>query len=184
MNQTNRYPVDGRYVAATLVAVPATWLLHEGCHWMTGTALGYDMHLALNAAYPVAGRFRTGWEEQLVSAAGPLVTLLQAVIVFILMRRRSRYLLYPLLFTCFYMRVLAALMSLIHPNDEARISQWMGIGTFTLPAIVATLLFVLVYKTRQQYGLRTKLVVSTTLLVMLLSSALILADQFFHIRLL
>ncbi|MET0392368.1 MAG: hypothetical protein ABW019_04470 [Chitinophagaceae bacterium] len=184
MDQTNRYRINGRYMAAALVAVPATWLLHEGCHWIAGSALGYDMHMTLNAAYPASSRFRTGREEQLVSAAGPLVTLLQAVLVFMLMRQRSRYLLYPLLFTCFYMRVLAGVMSLIHPNDEARVSQWLGIGTFTLPVIVATLLFIFLYKTTRQYGFPAKLVVITTLLVMLLSSALILADRFVHIRLL
>lgn len=183
MNHSSRYPVNGRYWLAALIAVPATWLLHECSHWLCGTLLGYEMALTLNTAYPTAGKYDADRHYLLISAAGPVVTLLQAIVVFLLMRRGKSYRLYPFLFTCFYMRLLAAGMSIISPNDEARISEAMGLGAFTLPLVVTLFLFLLVYRVSRQYAFTARFNALTTLLVMLLSSAIILADQFFKVRL-
>lgn len=178
------YAINSQYILVTALAVPATWLLHEGTHWAAGTALGYDMALTLNTGYAVNGLYDNDRHYQLISAAGPLVTLLEALVVFIFMRRRKKYLLYPFLVTCFYMRLLAGLLSFVNPNDEARISEALGIGRFTLPVLMTALLLVLVYKTSRRYRFRTRFNATTIALVILFSSIIILSDQFFHIRLL
>jgi hypothetical protein len=179
---TNNNTVDTNYFIITAAAVLLTWILHEFAHWTAGTLLGYDMVMTLNTGYSL-----TSAEEghnQIIDAAGPAITLLQALSIFMLMRRYPNKLLYGFLFACLYCRLLATAMSLLNLNDEARISKFFGIGTFTLPLIISAILLLLVYKTSQQYGFNKKFNLINTGLVMLFSSIIILADQFFHIQLL
>ena len=50
------------------------------------------------------------------------------------------------------MRVLAAIISLQMPNDEARISELSGLGTWTLPAIVVAALAVVMVMSARRAG--------------------------------
>ncbi|MEO5564428.1 MAG: hypothetical protein ABIR18_13360, partial [Chitinophagaceae bacterium] len=130
------------------------------------------------------GQYNSDSDYQVISAAGPAITLIEAIIVFSIMRRRKEILLYPFLFTCFYMRFFATGISFLNPNDEARISKSLGIGMFTLPIIMTVVLFYLVYKVSQQYSLSTRFNSITLALVIFFTSIIILSDQFFHIQLL
>jgi hypothetical protein len=47
------------------------------------------------------------------------------------------------LFWAAFMRFMATVISLFNANDEARISEWLGWGMWTLPVIVTGALFVL-----------------------------------------
>lgn len=176
--------VAAKYVLITLLAVLLSWVLHESAHWLTGVALGNEMTMTLNASFPTARKYNRDADALLVSAAGPLFTLLQAVVVFTVMRNRSAKLLYPFLFTCLYMRLLAMGLSFINPNDEARISRDLGIGMFTLPLIVSAFLFFLVWLISKQYGFNKKFNAINVGLVMLFSSILVLVDQALHVRIL
>ncbi|VAW31659.1 hypothetical protein MNBD_CHLOROFLEXI01-4491 [hydrothermal vent metagenome] len=127
----------------------------------------------------------TDWHKIIISAAGPIVTILQALIVFLFLKSRDwNKFLYPFLFTAFYMRLLAGLMNFINPNDEGRIGIFLEIGIFTLPIIVSGLLFIMVYRISKKYNLNWKFQLATTVIVMVASSILILSDQFFGIRIL
>jgi hypothetical protein len=174
-----------RYIFTTLIAVVFTWLLHEFTHWVTGEALGNDMSMTLNAAFPKNGVYTSANDETLTSIAGPLITLLQALVVYVLLKKKaSSYLWFPFLFTCFYMRLIAGFMNFIMLNDEGRVSQDIGIGTFTLSVIFSLILLYLVYDIVKKRHFSTKLVVATLLLVMLFSSILILGDQMIQLKLL
>jgi hypothetical protein len=118
----------------------------------------------------------------LESAAGPLFTLLQAFVFFWLLKKYKNENLYPFLFFAFYMRLLAGILNIIKLNDEGRISAWLGLGNFTLSIIICSILFWLVYKISKMnnYGSRFQWI--TLLLVMLFSSAVILGDQYLHLR--
>ena len=177
----NSQQVNLRYVLITVVAVFVTWEVHELAHWFTGKAFGYPMAMTLNTAYSLNGT--TPRDAQVISAAGPLMTILQAVLLFMLMRGRERAFLYPFLLTCLYCRLLAALVSIINPNDEARISTYLGIGKFTLPVAVSALLFVVVFKISRSYRFSSRFNFINVLLILFLTSAIILCDQFFHLRL-
>jgi hypothetical protein len=181
--KTKAVPTNYTYLIITPLAVAASWFFHELAHWATGTFLGYNMAMTLNTAYPLNGTYLSTAHAQLIDAAGPLLTLTEAVLIFFIMRKREATLLYPFLFTCFYMRLLATIISLLNPNDEARISQSLGIGTFTLPLLVTAFLFVLLYKTAAGYGISKKLNSSALLLIMLFSSLIVLSDQFLKLRL-
>lgn len=125
----------------------------------------------------------THWHKIIISASGPIVTIVQGLIAYIILKKRpwNKYI-YPFLFTAFYMRFLAGLMNVINLNDEGRIGASLEIGTFTLPLIVSGLIFFMVYGISKKYNLSWKFQLWTTLMVMVASSILILFDQFFGIR--
>ncbi len=172
------------YLFWVALAVAFTWLIHELGHWMAGTLLGYEMKMTLNQAGLVEGGYTPAWHSLVVTAAGPVVTILQACIVFAIFRKTSNVALYPLLFVPFYMRLLAGAINFIHLNDEGKLSLALGVGTYTLPALVSLALLTLVIKASRRAAFRTKFQVGTTLSVMLFSSILILLDQYLKIRLL
>lgn len=175
--------INLKYIFITLLTVAGTWLIHEFAHWSMGELLGYNMKMTLNTAGLIDGSYEQVWEKLLVSAAGPIVTIAQALICWILIMKRPNQYLFPLVFTPFYFRTLASAMNLINLNDEGRVSEAMGIGTFTLPIIVSLFLFVLLYSASKKMYLKTSFIAWTTLLVMIFSSVIILSDQIIQIRL-
>lgn len=169
--------INFTYVLVTGAAVAATWLIHEFAHWTVGELLGNEMVMTLNTCFPKSGSFRADWHEMLISAAGPLITLLQAFIFYLLLQKDKNKLLFPFLLTALYMRALAGVMNFINLNDEGRVSEELGLGSFMLPFLVFGILFFLVYSIVTRKELGAKIVTITTLLIMLFSSILILSDQ-------
>ena len=166
-----------KYALTTMLAVVSTWALHEFTHWITAEALGNDMIMTLNTCYPKSGEYIESWHATVISAAGPVVTLIQAIIFYYLLKRISNKSLFPFLLTCLYMRFLAGVMNFINPNDEGRVSVDLGLGKFTLSIIIVGILFYLTYNISKTMGLKAKQILITTLLIMLFSSIIILADQ-------
>ncbi|HDZ06440.1 hypothetical protein LCGC14_0052140 [marine sediment metagenome] len=180
----NDQKVSVKYILAGILAVVLTWIIHELTHWFTSEFLGYETILRLNGTSSVEGENPTEIHKAIISISAPIITILQGLIVFMLIKSRgwNKYV-YPFLFTAFYMRFLAGFMNLIMPNDEARVGQFLGIGTFTLSIIVSGLLFFMVYKISKQYQLNWKFQLWTFIIILLASWILILSDQFFGIRL-
>ena len=168
------------YVGWVLIAMLFTWLIHEFTHWFTAYALGYESRMTLNTVSLVKGSYTSEFHNHLVSATGPIITIIQAILVFVLMKKgRLDFRAWPFLFLPFYTRVLAGVMNYINLNDEGRISHALGIGDYTLSILVSAGLGYLMVKTaqREKYGSRFHWV--TVLLCMFFSSVLILSDQFF-----
>ena len=118
-----------------------TFLLHEGGHWLAAVLLGYEAHFGLNSAGA-----RAASDPVHVAAiifAGPAVTVVQALVALWLVQARASAAAWVFLFQAAFMRFMATVISLFNPNDEARISEWLGWGMWTLPAIVTAGLFVL-----------------------------------------
>ena len=177
--------INGKYAITGIAAVIFTWVIHEFTHWLTSELLGYETIMYLNGTSVTEGENPTQLHQAIISISGPIVTMLQALGVFIfLIKKNWNKHLYPFLFTAFYMRVLAGLMNFINVNDEGRVSQYLGIGTFTLSIVISALLFIMVYKTSKKYSLNWKFQLGTYLIIMVASSILILTDQFFAIRIL
>lgn len=180
----NKQVINFTYILVTLLAVSATWLVHEFAHWGVGELLGNEMVMTLNTCYPIAGNYLADWHEVAISAAGPAITILQAFIFYFLLQKDKSTLLFPFLLTALYMRALAGVMNFINLNDEGRIGEQLGLGFFTLPFIVFGILFYLVYCIVTTKELGFKIVAGTTLLIMLFSSMLILLDQALRITVL
>jgi len=176
--------IDKKYIAVFALAVFFSWFLHELAHWVTGEFLGYKMVMTLNSGYPVGGAYSQDSHYSIISAAAPIITLFEAILIFVLMLRRNRILLYPFIFTCFYMRLFATVISFRHPNDEARISMAIGVGKFTLPLIMTGILFALIFKLSTLYRFDAKFNFLNLALVILFSSVIILTDMVFKVQLL
>jgi hypothetical protein len=173
-----------RYVLFVALVVTGSWVLHEFAHWLMGESLGYDMKMTLNKGYPLAGKYKSAIDYQWISAAGPLITIIEAIVVFVLLRRMRSIYLFAILLTCFYMRLLALGLSFSKPNDEARISDFLGWGAFTLPLIVNLFLFSLVYLIAKRHRFSAGFIALTFAFIILFSSMIILSDQYFQVRLL
>lgn len=174
-----------KYIIATASAVIFTWTLHEFTHWVTSESLGYESIMRLNSVSAIDGKEKTDWHNAYISASGPMITILQAIIIYLILKNKGwKKLIYPLMFTPFYMRLLAGGMNLINPNDEGRISEFFGIGLFTLSILVSGFLFFLVYRISKRYQLKLKFNILTTIIILVVSSILILSDQFLGIRIL
>lgn len=178
----NDQKITIKYILAGILAVIFTWITHEFAHWSTSELFGYETIMKLNGTSSVSAKNPTDLHKNIISASGPIVTIIQALIAFLLLKSRNwnKYL-YLFLFTAFYMRLLAGLMNFINPNDEGRISTFLEIGTFTIPIIVSGLLFFMVYKISKKYKLNWKFHFWTTIITIVASSILILADQFLGI---
>lgn len=181
MNEPARESIGISYVVSTGVAVIATWIVHEFAHWSVGEFLGHNMVMTLNTSYSVDAQYEQSWHPHLISAAGPLISLLEAIIFYSLIKKTGNKLFFPFLLTCLYMRSLAGIMNFINLNDEGRISKALGLGAFTIPFIVFGFLFYLTFDAVRERSYKTKFVVITVLLIMFFSSILILSDQMMHV---
>ncbi len=126
----------------------ATFVLHEAAHYFVGLALGYDMTARLNGVSSLTPA--PAAHKATIDAAGPLMTIAQAVIAYILLRRlRSQNKLavaFAFLYFAAFMRVLATGVSAFNLNDEARLSTFLNLGTWTLPVIVSASLVMLAWR--------------------------------------
>lgn len=127
------------YGGFALIAV-ATYLVHEAAHWLVGAALGYPVSYGINSVIP--GTSMTVSDHILMSAAGPAVTVMIALVAFVISMRKDSLLAYAVLYFALFMRVIAAGVSVFNLNDEARISDMLGWGTWTLPSLVILLLLI------------------------------------------
>ena len=133
--------VDSRFYVLLLIIAPLTSLVHEAAHWLTGVALGHTMSFSINGVGAAAGT--SVRDHILIAAAGPLVTLLQGIVAFMLVRSRDSVAAYGVLFFALMMRATAMGVSLFHLNDEARISDLLGLGPWTLPSLMVGVLLIL-----------------------------------------
>lgn len=184
MQETTVYRINFKYIAACAIAVLLSWVLHEFSHWAAGEMLGFNMGMSLNKTFELNPGMAQMSDSNIITIAGPVFTFCQALLFYWLIRKTGNRLLYPFLFVCFYMRLFAALVSFRHLNDEANVSNNLGIGAYVLPVIVTVLLFLMVFHISRSKKWSLKFNMATLGLIITFSSAVIMVDQFFKIRLL
>nr|WP_298931495.1 hypothetical protein [uncultured Erythrobacter sp.] len=114
--------------------------LHEFGHAFAAKSLGYDVELTINKVISAASRETAPLLHLiLIAAGGPLVTMILSVLAY-LARSRLGMLAPIIIFNALAMRVIAAIISISNPNDEAWISSALGLGTWTVPALVCVFL--------------------------------------------
>lgn len=131
-----------------------TFIFHEAAHWVAGVALGYDMEARLNAVRATTSVLP--FHKAAIDAAGPFATILQAVIAFAVVMRGRSSTAFAFVYAATFMRLLAAAISVINPNDEARLSLYFGLGKWALPLIVSMALIALVWKSSRYLRLDWK----------------------------
>jgi FtsH-binding integral membrane protein len=166
-------PFYGVLVAATVL----TMIAHEIGHWAMGTALGYSMAMSLNEAYALVPGTVSARDKLLIDAAGPAITILQALIAYLLIRQRGLRLAYPFLFAAWFMRFAAAFVSVFLPNDEARLSIALFGGMWWLPAVVVLGLFALLWSAARRLGIGWKTNFGCYLVSSLMIAAIVFGDR-------
>ncbi|MGA7296583.1 MAG: hypothetical protein WBW92_03600 [Rhodanobacteraceae bacterium] len=153
----------------------ASFVAHEFAHWVVGESLGHTMQASLNHVWPLDPVSRS--HQLLISAAGPALTLILGIAGFVLVRMRDSLTGFALLYMAFFSRLLAAAVSIFNPNDEARISVQLGLGFWTMPAIVVLVLFALTVlaSARLKLSLRDQLYCYATASVAV--TAVVVADR-------
>ncbi len=172
-----RHTINIRLILLTGLFVFLSFLFHEMAHYIMGTVLGYDMTMTFNTVTLTEGSYSQDWERQLVSAAGPIFTIITALIFFYILLKKDNKYVYILLFIAFIQRFLAAVTSIFSSNDEARISESLGIGKMTLPILVSLLLFGLVYKIVATYKYHWKFNLINFFIISIFIAALVFIDQ-------
>jgi hypothetical protein len=152
-----------------------TNLVHEGGHWLMATVLGLDPHFGLNI---VRYAVNAPWQRALADAAGPLVTIVQGIFAFLVVKRSASVKAFAFLYAAAFMRTVAMLVSVMHPNDEARLSMYFGLGKWTLPILVAAGLIALAVKGSRRLGLTWKDHLLCYLVASLAVSAIVGLDRY------
>ncbi len=167
---------DAKFYAWLFIAGFLTFILHEAAHWAAGNLMGYPMNVRLNGVdflTPVSAM-----DQAIADAAGPLVTILQAIIAYLLVNFRKSHRAFAFLYFAAFMRLLAAAVSVFHPNDEARLSSFLGLGVWTLPIVVAAGLVVLVWQASRMLKTGWRDQLACYLVASLSISAVVFADRF------
>ncbi|MBO3698156.1 hypothetical protein [Roseivirga sp. E12] len=179
----NDQKITINYIIVGILTVAFTWIFHEFIHWITGELLGHRQAMYLNGTAFLKGQDPTEAHRAIISISAPIATVLQGIIAFIFLKLRGwNKHAYLLLFSAFYMRLFAGLMNLIMANDEARVGQYLGIGTFTISIIISIFLFFLVYKISWQNKLSRKFQFWTIGTILVSSWVLLIVDQMFKVR--
>lgn len=129
-----------RLIATTFVLVIAMNVVHEAGHALAAKMLGYDALASINHVKLVPSVARSAADRLAIDLAGPAVTLGIAVAAWFASRRGALSIAPVILFVALAMRLIAAVASLATPNDEARASIMLGLGKWTLFAIVIAIL--------------------------------------------
>ncbi len=136
----------------------ATFMLHEAAHYFAGFVLGYDMTARLNGVSSLTPALAV--HKAIIDAAGPLMTIAQAAVAFILLTRfklpNTFVPAFAFLYFAAFMRVLATGVSIFNLNDEARLSMYLNLGTWTLPIIVSMTLVLLTWRASRLLALNWK----------------------------
>lgn len=152
-----------------------TNLLHEGGHWLMGAALGMEMQFGLNAVRYLSPT--EPWQRALADVSGPLVTIAQAIIAYVVVQKSASLKAFAFLYVAAFMRLVAGLVSVAHPNDEARLSMYLGLGKWTLPVLVAAGLIALALHGSKRFKLTWKDHVLCYLVASLAVSAIVGLDR-------
>lgn len=154
----------------------ATFLVHESAHWLMGAALGIDVEFRLNAVRYLSPT--APWQRALADVAGPAVTIVQAVVAYVWVMRRGSVKAFAFLYVAAFIRFAAAVVSLLNPNDEARLSVYLGLGKWTLPVLVAAGLILLAAKGSKRLQLSWKDQVLCYLAASIAVSVIVGLDRF------
>ena len=175
------YKINFKYILMIFIAVSASTIFHELAHWSIGEILGNKMTATLNATNPISGELLHEWHRNYITLAGPLFTVLQAILFYYLITKYQKIELYPFILFPFVMRLAAGLANFLNPNDEGRIGLSLGIGLFTISIFVCSILFALVYKTSKVFKIALKFNIINFMFCCLFLLLLVFIDAKFKI---
>jgi hypothetical protein len=152
--QPSRRTVAFQFYAEMFVIGFLTYAVHEAAHWFAGFLMGAEMLPSLNGVRYVTAL--SPGQRAFADIAGPAVTIVQALIAYVMIKRHASMRAFAFLYMAAFMRVVAGLISLKFPNDEARVSVYLNLPAWVLPVAVAGGMFALVAVASRRLGLGWK----------------------------
>jgi len=134
----------------------ASYLFHELGHWIVGELLGNDMTYSLNYVTAKNGQFISGNHKLLSSIGGPLFTIIQSVIFFLIIEKYKIIYFYPFVFFAFFIRFFSLVFGGFERQDEAVISASLEIGKYTVAIFVILILFLMVLRASRKLEINLK----------------------------
>lgn len=172
-----------RYVVLLIIATFVTFFFHEMSHWIAYELLGYDAGFTLNGASVKDKSISlTQTHRMITSAAGPMFTVIQAVVFYFILKKHKNILFYPFIFLPFIMRLGASWANQFKPNDEGRISLDLGLDLYAISTIVVAFLLYLIYKTSKRNKISIMFNIITFIISGLLLFGLTYLDSKYKIR--
>lgn len=173
-----RPALESRFYLTLVWVGLATFVLHESAHWIAGRLVGLDVRFSLNGVTPI-GPVTTA-QHVAMSAAGPAVTIVQAIVAFVMLRARPGATALAFLIWAAFMRLVASGLSLVLPNDEARIGSLIGIGYWTLPVVVTLSLGMLAWIGARRFVWRWRDAALVYVVLSLTTAAIVFGDRALH----
>lgn len=172
-----------KYFRVLILATFLTFFFHEMSHWIAYELLGYNAGFTLNGASVKDTATKLSKTERIItSAAGPIFTIIQAIVFFIILKKGKNIFLYPFLFLPFVMRLGAGWANRFQPNDEGRISLDLHLPLYTISILVVTFLLVLVFKISKSNKIPWSINLLTFLISILLMFGLVYLDSKYKFR--
>ncbi|WP_340201743.1 hypothetical protein [Ascidiimonas sp. W6] len=172
-----------KYLAVMIIATFLTFFFHEMSHWIAYELLGYDAGFTLNGASVKDASIKLPKTHRMItSAAGPLFTIIQAIVFYFILKKHKNIMLYPFLFLPFVMRLGASWANQFQPNDEGRISLDLGLNLYTISTIIVVFLFFLAFKISKKHKFSIMLNSITFIISILLLFSVAYLDFKYKIR--
>jgi hypothetical protein len=140
-----------------LMFIPVAYFsmfFHELGHWAIGEILGNDMLLRLNGVSPISGQYVEN-THLFVLLGGPCFTILLSLIFWYVIEKYQVIYTYSLVFFNFFMRLFPLLIK-FDWQDEAKISEMLGIWKYTVAIIVLILLLLITLRSSRILKLNYK----------------------------
>ena len=145
------------YLKLALISIPIafiSYLFHEFGHWSIGEILGNKMAYRLNGAWPINGQYINPQDGLYVGIAGPAFSIFQALIALLFVEIFNSKYAFPFLFFPLFMRFFSIAFGGFNKQDEAGISNSLGIGTYAVAILVILISILIIW--RGAYKLKLK----------------------------
>jgi hypothetical protein len=141
-----------KYLFYLLIAGLISNILHEFSHWLAYKLLGFNAGFTLNTTYlKDSSNALSNIQRIITSGAGPLFTIIQAIVFYLFLKKKENLFLYPFLLYPFVLRFGATIANIFQPNDEGRISLILGLNLYAISVIVDAILLFLVFRLSKKY---------------------------------
>ena len=180
-SQKNRYWLDNNKLKLklALVFIPVAYFsffFHELGHWILGEIFGNDMIISLNSVSPVSGQYVENTDVYAISG-GPFFTILLALIFWCIIEKYKVIYAYPIVFFSFFIRVFPQIK--FDLQDEAKISELLGIGKYTILIIVLASLLLITWRASRVLKLNYKDNLLCIIVSLLCTILVIITDELF-----
>ena len=131
-----------------LLIVPitfCTYLFHEFGHWTLGELTGNEMTMSLNNSARKNGHFINEFHALLSAIEGPLFTILQAFIFWIVTKMTKSIYAFSVVFVAVFSRFFTVVLGGFRLQDEWGIASLLQVNEYLIAFIVLLILFMLLW---------------------------------------